>query len=445
MSTIFFCNKMKILIIENVWMGGAKYGLFDKLFLTSFSILPTIHARQIAAITPKKHQIIMLNERYSKINYDEDYDLVNINFTTSTAPRAYEIAKKYRKKGKKVVLSGLHVAAVPNEAKKFADSVLLGRGELNWLTLLSDLENGKLKELYPSESYKKSTKIPPTKISLPGFVVTGAVEATRGCPYRCDFCPESNIDGGGKYFTRPVDEVIDEIRHIPQKSIMFYDSSLTINPTYTKELFQKIIPLKKRFFCNGNSNVLARDEELVKLSKEAGCVSWLVGFESVSQKTIDSIGKNSNKVSEYKKAVENIHKYKMAVIGDFIFGFDTDTKDVFKDTMSFIKDLKIDLADFCILTPFPGTPIFNKLKNQKRLITEDWKDYYLRNVVFKPKNMTKKELTDGVKNMYSEFYSTPYTVKRILRSMRLGFYPFILVLIRNAISNMNSRKLLAQT
>jgi radical SAM superfamily enzyme YgiQ (UPF0313 family) len=256
---------MNILIIENVWMGGAKYGLFDKLLLTSFSILPTIYARQIAAITPKKYKVEVLNERYSNIDYNKDYDIININFTTSTAPRAYQIAKEFKVKGKTVVLSGLHASAAPKEAKKHADSVLLGRGEVNWLTLLNDYEKGKLKDYYPAETYKKSIKIPPTKIDLPGFVMTGAIEATRGCPYKCDFCPESNIDGGNKYFERPVDEIIEEIKRIPQKTIMFYDSSLTINPKFTKKLFRKMIPLKKRFFCNGNSDVLAKDEELVKL------------------------------------------------------------------------------------------------------------------------------------------------------------------------------------
>ena len=432
---------MKILIIENVWMGGAKYKLFDKMFLTLFSILPTLYARQIAAITPKKHTVSVLSERYSKIDLDESYDIVNINFTTSTTPRAYEIADNFRKKGVTVVLSGLHASALPEEAKQHADSVLLGRGEINWLRLLEDFEKNKLESLYQPINYNESTKIPPTNIHLPGFVVTGAIEATRGCPYRCEFCPEANIPGGGNFHARSVDEVISEIKSIPQKALMFYDTSLTINPSYSKTLFRGMIGLNKKFFCNGNSDVLARDKELVSLSKEAGCLAWLVGFESVSQETIDKIGKKTNKVDEYFQTVKNIHDNKMAVIGDFMFGFDTDDSDVFDETLKVIKELKIDIADFCMLTPFPGTPIFNKLEKEGRILTKDWSQYSLKNVVFEPKNMTPDELIQGLRKMYYEFYSTPYTVKRIVRSLKLEIYPFFLVLARNAIANMNSRRL----
>jgi radical SAM superfamily enzyme YgiQ (UPF0313 family) len=432
---------MKILIIENVWMAGAKYGLFDITLLTSFSILPMLHARQIAAITPKEHNVYVLNERYENINYNENYDIVNINFTTSTAPKAYEIADKFRNKEITVVLSGFHASGMPDEAKEHADSVLLGRGELNWLKLLKDYEKDELKPFYQPVVYDRSVHIPPTDIALPGFVITGAIEATRGCPYKCDFCPESDIRGDSYFYARPVNEVIEEIKSIPQKTLMFYDSSLTINPRYTKSLFKKMKGLHKKFFCNGNVDVLARDKELVRLSKEAGCIAWLIGFESISQKTIDTIGKKTNKVKDYAKAVKNIHDNKMAVVGDFIFGFDTDTKDVFNSTLKMIKELKIDVCDFCILTPLPGTPLFFKLEKEGRLLTKDWSKYSMKNVVFQPKNMTPNELMQGLKKMYYEFYSTPHTVKRVFGSLGLGIYPFFSVLARNIIANMNSRKI----
>jgi radical SAM superfamily enzyme YgiQ (UPF0313 family) len=316
----------------------------------------------------------------------------------------------------------------------------LGRGETNWLVLLDDYEKNELKPFYKHQNYD-SVYIPPTKVYLPGFVITGAIEATRGCPYQCEFCPETNISGGSRFYARPVEEVTDEIRSIPQKTLMFYDSSLTINPKYSKDLFRKMKGLKKKFFCNGNSNVLANDLELVKLSKEAGCVAWLIGFESISQKTIDEIGKTTNKVEEYKKAVKNIHDHGMAVIGCFIFGFDTDTPSTFDETLREIKELEIDVADFCILTPFPGTPIFSRLEKQGRILTKDWSRYTLKDVVFKPKNMSSDELLDGVRKAYSNFYSTPYTIKRVVKSLHLGLYPFFVVLARNAIAKMNSRRL----
>lgn len=422
-------------------MGDDSYKFFDKTLLTMFSILPTLYARQIAAITPKKHTVTVVNERYSKINFEEQYDIVNINFTTSTTPRAYEIADIFRKKGVTVVLSGLHASALPEEAKQHAESILLGRGELNWLKLLEDLEKNKLKPVYDPIRYNESVHIPPTNIKLPGFVITVAIEAARGCPYKCEFCPETNIPGGSHYYTRPVDDVIAEIKAIPQKTIMFYDNSLTIHPEYSKTLFKQMKGLHKKILCNGNADVLANDEEFVRLSKEAGCVAWLIGFESVSQKTIDEIGKKTNKVDEYFQAVKNIHDHKMAVIGCFIFGFDTDTYDVFDDTLKTIKELKIDVADFCVLTPFPGTPIFNKLEKEGRILTKDWVNYNLKTAVFQPKKMTEDEIHKGMQKMYSEFYSVPYTTRRVMRGFRLGFYPFFLIMTRNVVATMNARKL----
>ncbi len=432
---------MNILIIENIWMGNLKYGFLDKTLYTAFSILPTLYARKIAAITPKNHNVELLTERYSKIDFNKDYDIVHINFTTSTTPRAYDIADKFRKKGKTIVLSGLHPSALPEEAIKHADSVLLGWGELNWLNFLKDYENKNIKSIYQPVKYDKSIKIPPTNVKLPGFVITGAVEATRGCPYKCKFCPETNIPGGSQFYSRPIDEVIDEIRSIPQKTIMFYDTSLTIDTEYTKNLFKKMKKLNKKFFCNGNVDVLSKDKELIRLSHEAGCVSWLIGFESISQESIDNAGKKTNKVDDYFTAVKNIHENKMAVIGCFIFGFDTDTKDSFDLTIKTIKKLGIDVADFCALTPFPGTPVFDQLKKERRILTEDWSKYTMKDVVFKPKNMTEKELIEGVKKMYIEFYSTSYTLTRILKSLRLGIYPFLIILGRNAIAKINSRRL----
>ncbi len=432
---------MDILVVENVWMGKAKYGLFDKTILTAFSILPMLYARQIAAITPNKHNVKVINERYENIDFEKSYDIVNINFTASTTPRAYQIADEFRKRKTTVVLSGIQASSIPNEAKNHADSVILGRGELGWLDLLNDFEKGNTKPFYKDRKYDKSEKIPPTNVRLPGFVLTGAVEATRGCPYKCDFCPEVNVSCYTNFYKRPVDEVINEIKKIPQKSIMFYDSSLTIDVDYTTELFTKMIDLKKKFFCNGNVDVLANNADFVKLSKKAGCISWLIGFESLSQKTLESVNKKTNKVVEYKKAVENIHKNKMAVIGCFMFGFDTDTKDTFYNTLKTIKQLKIDVADFCVLTPFPGTPTYKRFEQEGRILSRDWSKYNLKTPVFKPKNMTGDELSQGLINIYTQFYSTNYTIRRAISALKLGFYPFLLVLGRNLIAKMNARVL----
>ena len=431
---------MNILIVEAVWMGGARYKFFEKTLLTTFSILPTLQARELAAITPKHHQVSVVNERYSQINFDAPYDVVLINFVTSTAPRAYAIADMFRNKGIPVVLSGFHASGLPSEAKQHADSVLIGRNEKGWLGILQDLEHKQLQPFYHAPPYDSSQSLPPTNIRLPGFIMTGALEATRGCPYHCEFCPETNIQGGDSFYKRPIPEVIAEIQTIPQKTLMFYDTSLTIDPTYTKQLFQHMRGLQKRFFCNGNADVLARDTELVRLSNEAGCVAWLVGFESLSQDTLDAVGKKTNKVLEYEQAIQNIHKNHMAVIGDFMFGFDSDTSDVFEITLREIQALNIDVADFSILTPFPGTPLFTKLDAEKRILTKEWSLYNMGQVVFTPKQMTPDELSQGVRFLYFEFYRPTTTLKRILQNLPRGLYPFFLVFMRNIIAILSARR-----
>jgi len=432
---------MKILVIENFWIGGKKLRFYEKLLLNTFSILPSLYARQLAAITQKRHSVKIINERYSSINFNEGYDIVLINFNFSSVSRAFDIADTFKQKNIPVVLSGWYPSIFPNDAKNHSDSVLIGKNETCWFDLLEDFENDKLKPFYGPKKFDKTVKIPPTTVKIPGFMMTGAIEATRGCPYLCEFCPEANIPGCSQYFTRPVDEVVDEIKSIPQKTIMFYDNSLTVNPTYTKSLFKKMKGLHKKFFCNGNVDVLAHDIELVRLSKEAGCVAWLVGFESISQNTIDSIGKTTNTVVEYAQAIHNIHNNHMAVIGEFIFGFDTDTKEVFDKTLAIIKELKIDIVDFSILTPFPNTPLFKKLDSNGRILTKDWSTYDMGHVVFIPNQMTPQELREGVGRMYDEFYQLPFAIKRIARGLRWGIYPFFAIFIRNLVAMMGRRRL----
>jgi radical SAM superfamily enzyme YgiQ (UPF0313 family) len=222
---------------------------------------------------------------------------------------------------------------------------------------------------------------------------------------------------------------------------MFYDISLTIDPDFTKELFTQMIPLKKKFFCNGNVDVLSQDEELVELSKKAGCIGWLIGFESISQETINQIQKSTNTVNVYQQTINLIHKNQMMVIGDFMFGFDTDRPDVFETTATTVQQLGVDVADFTIATPFPGTPFYQKLEEQERINTKDWSKYTMYSVVYEPKQMTEKTLKAGIRQVYRQFYSPKNTLSRIIQSIRLGWYPFFAVIHRNLISLIASMKI----
>ncbi|UCH71581.1 MAG: radical SAM protein, partial [Thermoplasmatales archaeon] len=302
---------MKLLILGENSLVKLRY--ISRLISHNFSIISSIYARQLAAITPKKHFVkVPINN--ADIDYNEPYDGVDIHFRTGTAIRAYRVADELRKRGKTVILSGPHPSAVPDEAKNHADSVLIGNTEELWSDVLNDLEAGKLKPFYKSKGIVKKGAFGISKHDIISKApIVGVIEATRGCPYKCDFCQDSNVLHGSVFRTRPIEDVINEIKSFPQKFLFFCDVSLTIDPSYTKALFKEMIGLNKKFVCEGNVDVLAKDEELLKLSYEAGCTEWTVGFESFTQEALDDMHKRTNTIGDYFQVVDKVHKFKMAI------------------------------------------------------------------------------------------------------------------------------------
>jgi radical SAM superfamily enzyme YgiQ (UPF0313 family) len=426
---------MKLLILgENCLLNLSS---FDKSIFSTFSFITSIYARQLAAVTPKKHTVEIL-ENNEDINYNEELDAVHIHFKTATALKAYKIADKFKESGKTVILSGAHTSALPEEAKKHADSVIIGNAEYLWPIVIKDLEKDKLKSFYKIKDQIDQIPLSSADIATSSDIkIMGVVEATRGCPYKCDFCQESNILHGSNFRTRPIEDVIKEIKLLPQKFLFFCDVSMTIDVSYTKALFKRMKNLNKKFVCEGNVDVIAKDEELLKLSHEAGCIEWTVGFESFAQQTLDEAHKKTNKVDDFTLVVEKIHKYNMAILGNFIFGFDHDTLDVFEYTEERVNELGLDSARFAVLTPYPGTPLFQRLEEEGRILTRDWSKYTRKNVVFEPKNMSKDDLEKGFIKISSNFNSIPNIIHRDLRSLKLGFYPFSATFGRNLESYMN--------
>ncbi len=426
---------MRILILgENCLLNLSS---FDKSIFSAFSFITTIYVRQLAAVTPSNHFVKIL-EKIEDIDFNEDFDVVHIHFKTGTAQKAYQIADKFRESGKTVILSGAHASALPEESKQHADSVIIGNAEYLWPIVIKDLEKGKLKSCYIIEDQLSQIPSYSTDIAKSSDMkIMGVIEATRGCPYKCDFCQESNILHGSNFRKRPIEDVIKEIKSLPQKLIFFCDVSMTIDESYTKALFKNMIGLNKKFICEGNVDVLAKNEELLKLSYEAGCIEWTVGFESFAQQTLDSVHKKTNKIEDYFSVVEKVHKYKIAIVGNFIFGFDEDVPDVFELTEKTIAKLGLDSARFAVLTPYPGTPLFKRLETEGRILTKDWSKYNRKNVVFEPKNMSKKDLENGFIKISKKFNSISNIIYRDLRSLKLGFYPFLSTFGRNLESYMN--------
>ncbi len=385
---------------------NAKRSLFSRF------MIPCLTLQQIAGITPQEHTVEIVDERFEKINFDKHYDLVGISCVAYNSLRGYEIADAFKKRDVKVVFGGYHASLLPEEAKQHADSVVIGEAELTWPQLLKDLEKGKLKPFYRANKPVEPENIPPARHDIGVYTpFSEAIQASRGCPTGCEFCAMQKIEGP-LFRGRPVNNIIDEMNSIKAKTIFFADASLTINPRYTKSLFGEMKQLNKKFECFGNINVLSRDDEFLKLASEAGVNRWYVGIESISQENINAVGKSTNKVEEYEKAIRKIKDYGMKITGFFMFGFDNDTLDIFNRTLQAIYEWELNEATFSIVTPYPGTRLFERLEREGRITSYDWSRYGEGNVNFKPKKMTEDELSQGIRSIFEDFFSVKSMLKR---------------------------------
>jgi radical SAM superfamily enzyme YgiQ (UPF0313 family) len=380
---------------------------------------PIITLPHLAAITPRQHSVKIVNENYDVINYDEDVDLIGITCYTMTAPRVYQIADEFRKRGKTVILGGYHPTALPQEAKQHADSIIMGMAEASWPRALHDFENGKLKSFYERDFNFDIAKVPPIRRDLIKHnPILGAIQTTRGCTNRCEFCAIGSFCGN-IVKQRPVKDVVEEIKNMPNKVFIFHDPHLTLHKRYALDLFQEMIRTKihKGWVANGTANVLGKVEDnFLNLARKAGCVESFVGFESVNQQALNNIKKTHNRVRDFKKMIKRVHNHDMTVQGGIIFGFDEDTLDVFDTTLDTINDWELDVLEVNILTPYPGTPLFQRFESEGRILTKDWSRYNQVDVVFQPKNMTIQELYEGARKVAQDFYS-PYNITQKIAQM----------------------------
>jgi len=408
---------MKILLISP--HPNAKKSFLNKL------TYPSLTLQQIAGLTPKEHEVEIIDERYEEIDFDKKYDLVGITSLTYNSYRAYEIADKFREKKIPVVIGGYHATLLPDEVKKHADAIVIGEAELTWPHLLKDLEKGKLKKTYKPDRVVKPEEIPPARHDIGNYTYMKAIQVSRGCPTGCEFCAMNRVEGR-IFRARPVEDVINEMKNIDAKHIFFADASLTINPKYTKKLFKEMAKLNKKFHAFGNINVIAKDDEYLKLAKEAGVDRWYLGIESISQESINSAHKGTNKVENYDKAISKIKEHGMKVTGFFVFGLDGDTPEIFDKTLKAMYEWGLDGATFSILTPYPGTPLFDRLEKEGRITNYDWSRYEEGKVNFIPKKMTSDELYDGIRKIASDYYSVGSCFKRSIKNNKFNIKDVII-------------------
>lgn len=389
-------------------------GIFNKSLRYAPLTMTTLAALAPKEVNPK---FTLIDEGVEDLNLDTiDADLAGITCITPTAYRTYKIADTLRKKGIKVVIGGVHATLMPNEVMRHADAIVMGYADTAWPALLKDFKKGKLKKKYVQEKNFIFRDVPEPRRDLlkeNGYLTINTVQASRGCPYHCLFCVVP-VTWPGIYY-RPVKEVIAEIEKLEGDTFLFLDLSPMEDTRYVKELFRELIPLKKKWGGLSTINI-AKDREKLKLASQSGCRGLLIGYESVMPQTISEIGKPFNNPQDYLKYTKLLHDHGIAINACFVLGLDGDDKSVFERTVEYVIKAAIDLPRFSVVTPFPGTPFFYRMKKNNRLLHEDWRYYTGQNVVINPKQMRPDELQEGLFWTWKNTYSISSISKRIFAS-----------------------------
>lgn len=367
--------------------------------------LPPLGLAMVASLTSSDFEVSIIDEKIEEIDFDRDVDLVGITSMTATAPRAYEIADRFRQKGVSVVLGGIHPSSVPQEAIKHADAVVIGEAEDTWERLITDFRNGEMQKFYKSSRPTlNNIPLPRRELFKAGkYLLTNTIQTTRGCPFDCNFCTVTQFFGNTFRF-RPIQDVVNEIKRLHARFVGFVDDNIIGNIRQAKKFFRTLIPLKIKWMSQA-SIMLAQDDELLKLAKQSGCIQLFIGFESLISRNLKEIGKRINVVEKFKDAIKRIHDHGIGIEGAFIFGLDHDDESIFEKTVDFAQKAKLDSAQFGILTPFPGTRLYEKLDREGRIFDRDWSKYDIEHVVFRPKLMSPETLERGFRWAYREFYS----------------------------------------
>jgi radical SAM superfamily enzyme YgiQ (UPF0313 family) len=375
--------------------------------------IPQIALNIIASLTPSNYEIKIVEEEIEEVNLDEECDIVGISTMTSNAPRAYRMASEFKKRGRTVVMGGVHPTVLPEEAIRHSDAVVIGEAEDTWSTLLNDFEHGKLQKFYKSRQPDVSHYPIPNRGLTPkssGLFNVMPIVTTRGCPYDCDFCAVPKFFGR-KVRSLPVEKVVCDIKASKGKVFLFLDDNIIGIPKYAKELFKALEPLNIKWVGQASMSFV-KDTELMRLAAKSGCVCLFFGLESVSTEALKRMGKSIKQLEANEDAIKKIKEFGIVFHASMVFGFDEESKSIFEETVEFLVRNKISTVSFNVLTPYPGTRIYDRFKQEGRLLTEDWKYYDHNSVVFKPKNMTPQELLEGHLWARKHFYSVGSIAKR---------------------------------
>lgn len=390
----------------------------------TISSLPNLGLLTLAALTPADITVSYLSlDSFNKENeLPGNFDVVAISSVTAKIKDAYSLADKFRSKGTKVILGGIHVTLLPGEAAEHADTIVLGEGEIYWEKLIEDLKSDNLQKVYDA----RGRSFDLSKSPIPRYDLLDieqynriTVQTQRGCPWSCEFCA-SSIRISPKFKTKPINRVEQEIKYIKslwnKPFIELADDNTFVDKRYGKELAKIFIGKNIKWFTETDVS-LAEDEELLGLLRDSGCVQVLVGFENSKFSGLDRIELNNNwkakQLDKYYKAIQKIQSYGISVNGCFILGLDGTDSSNFQDVLNFVKESELSDVQITVQTPFPGTPLYERLKKENRLIDcAAWEKCTLFDVNFVPEKMTVKELEDNFRLLMKELYNEDLVKKR---------------------------------
>jgi radical SAM superfamily enzyme YgiQ (UPF0313 family) len=404
--------------------------------------MPPLALAILAARTPRSVEINLFDQRIESVPRDDSPDLVAITVETFTARQAYEIAEGYRSRGIPVVMGGFHPTLLPGEAAYHADAVVSGDAEGVWEQILEDFESGKLKPFYTGGNTRPLSGHPADRSIFRGkkYLPVELVQYGRGCRHSCDFCSISGFYSGNVR-TRHVGSVMDEIKTLNTKHLVFFvDDNLYSTREKFDSLLEAVTPLKIRWACQISIDVL-NDDDLLDRLKSSGCIIVLVGFESLLEENLTRMKKLWNRNSgEYMPVVRKLHHRGIAVYGTFVAGYDGDTTGSIENSVRFALEAGLEVANFNLLIPTPGSPLYSRLKKQGRLLVENWwtdGNYRYGAPAFIPERMEPDVFAVSCFKAKKKFYSWRSIFSRLFFSGHgFSFFQFVTVLVINLVSKM---------
>lgn len=382
----------------------------------------------IAALAePFFDDIQIVEEEFETLDLEASADLVGITMMTCQAPRGYWIADHFRRRGIRVICGGSHASFLVDECLQHFDSVVVNEVEMVWPKLMADFAADRLEPVYQSAQLIDLAMMPMPRKDLfrnTGTTLNAMVAQTgRGCPLGCNFCTVT-LMYGRKFRTRPVEHVVEEIRRYPSRMFFFVDDNIFLSHQYAYELFEALIPLKIKWGSQASLELICKDEELLRLAARSGCMSLFVGFESIDQETLNKAHKSFNKVSRFDANIALMRKHGINVVGAFIFGFETDTLETFHKTIDFAMRNRLALLNCGIMTPFPGTEVYQKAESKGLLSDRNWEHYTGGNLVWTHPMISKDEMEQAYVELRRTFYSWPSIFKRYWANRRHPLYYF---------------------